>query len=87
MMQINDSLRLAHHPTSYNCQIMSTSPLPLPPDFASVEEAEAYDRWFRAKVQKSLEDQRPLTAHDEVMKKLRQVIEKHPPHASDPVER
>ncbi|WP_434768433.1 type II toxin-antitoxin system RelB family antitoxin [Pseudomonas triticicola] len=29
------------------------------PDFETEEQAASYDRWLRAKVQKSLDDQRP----------------------------
>lgn len=57
------------------------------PKFATVEEAEAYDHWFRAKVQASLDDQRPLVGHDEVMAALRKAIEakRDGRHASDPM--
>lgn len=36
-------------------------------EFASVDEAEAHDRWFRAQVQASLDDPRPCIPHDQVM--------------------
>jgi len=66
---------------------MSTNFLSIEPKFATTEEAAAYDRWFRAKVQASLEDQRPMAAHDEVMAALKKVIEakRDGRHASDPV--
>lgn len=66
-----------------------SSPLsPIESEFASVEEAAAYDRWFRAKVQASLDDPRPGTPHDKVMPKLRESVEaKRRAHASDPMER
>ncbi|MES2321474.1 MAG: stability determinant [Pseudomonadota bacterium] len=59
---------------------------PTEPDFATPEEAEAYDRWFRAKVQASLDDKSPATPHDEVMEKLFEMIEaKRRADASDPL--
>jgi hypothetical protein len=36
---------------------MSENPSPIASEFTTIEEAEAYDRWFRAKVQKSLGDE------------------------------
>jgi hypothetical protein len=67
---------------------MSTSLSPIESEFATVAEAEAHDRWFRAKVQASLDDQRPGTPHDVVMAELRAIIEaKRRTDASDPVAR
>jgi hypothetical protein len=40
---------------------------PIESEFASVDEAEAHDRWFRAQVQASLDDPRPCIPHDQVM--------------------
>ncbi len=45
-------------------------------EFATCEEAEAYDRWFRAKVQRSLDSkstQRYST--DEVMQRMEEIIQ------------
>jgi hypothetical protein len=71
---------------AYNCQDMSTVFSPIESEFATTEEAEAYDRWYRAKVQASLDDQRPSRPHDQVMAELREIIEaKRRAHASDPV--
>jgi hypothetical protein len=39
-------------------------------DLATAEEAEAYDRWFRAKVKAVLDSQGPTLSHDEVMAEL-----------------
>lgn len=65
---------------------MSTQLSPIESEFATAEEAEAHDRWFREKVQGSLDDQRPSAPHDEVMANLRKIIEaKRRAHASDPV--
>lgn len=55
-------------------------------EFASVEEAEAHESWYRAKVQASLDDQCPFRPHDQVMATLRDIIEaKRRAHASDSV--
>ncbi|MBA5606253.1 stability determinant [Duganella sp. FT3S] len=67
---------------------MRTILSPIESEFATTAEAEAYDRWFREKVQASLDDQRPSAAHDEVMAKLREIIEaKRRAHAASPVAR
>jgi hypothetical protein len=49
--------------------------LPLVSEFLTTEEAEAYDKWFRAQVQASLEDPRPSVPHDQAMVRLRATIE------------
>ena len=52
---------------------MSTTTTPLDPrisEFATQEEADSYDRWFRAKVQEALDDPRPGIPHDEVMARM-----------------
>jgi hypothetical protein len=58
---------------------MNTALSPIESQFATTDEAEAYDVWFRAKVEKSLEiADRPDSArisHDEVMSKARTRIE------------
>lgn len=70
----------------YNYQTMSKVLSPIESQFATVEEAEAYDVWFRAKVQASLDDERPPAPHDQVMTTLREIIEaKRRAHASGPV--
>jgi hypothetical protein len=43
-------------------------------EFETTEEAEAYDAWFRAKVQASIDDPRPRIPHDDVMAKLDAII-------------
>lgn len=43
---------------------------PIESEFATAEEADAYDRWFRAKVQESLDDPRPNIPHDQVMAEM-----------------
>jgi hypothetical protein len=59
---------------------------PIESEFATTEEAEAYERWFRAKVEASLADERPMIPHDEVMATLRETIEANRgSNASDPM--
>lgn len=71
---------------AYNYQTMSKVLSPIESQFATAEEAEAYDVWFRAKVQASLDDERQPTPHDQVMAALREIIEaKRRGHASDPM--
>ncbi|WP_425266842.1 stability determinant [Caballeronia pedi] len=43
-------------------------------EFATVEEAEAYDKWFREKVRRSMADTRPRVPHDEVMAEAEAII-------------
>jgi hypothetical protein len=58
---------------------MNTALSPIESQFATTDEAEAYDVWFRAKVEESLEiADRPDAVripHDEVMSKARTRIE------------
>ena len=55
-------------------------------EFATAEEAEAYERWFRAKVKAALDSHGPTFSHDEVMAKLRKVVEtQRATDASDPL--
>jgi hypothetical protein len=69
----------------YNQEIMK-NPASIKTEFATAEEAEAYDRWFHAKVQASLDDGCPTSPHEEVMAALRKIIEpKHDTNASDPM--
>ena len=55
---------------------MPATPKPLISEFATDEEANSYDRWFRARVQASLDDPRPSIPHDEVVAKIRAKIER-----------
>jgi len=48
---------------------------PIESEFGSTEEAEAYDAWFRAKVQEALDSTEPDIPHDQVMAEIRQLIE------------
>lgn len=47
---------------------------PIVSEFETEEEAEAYDRWFRAKVERSLADPRPGIPHDQVMAEMKKLI-------------
>jgi hypothetical protein len=48
---------------------------PIVSEFETEEQAAAYDRWFRARVEASLADSRPGVPHDEVMAEMRRIIE------------
>lgn len=48
---------------------------PLESEFASTEEAEAYDAWFRAKIEAALNDPSPAIPHDEAMAIIDALIE------------
>jgi hypothetical protein len=54
-----------------NC--MSTALSPIESQFATEEEAQAHDRWFRAKVEEALADPRPLVPHDAVLADINRV--------------
>ncbi len=47
---------------------------PLVSEFATTEEAEAYDAWFRAKVEASLADTRPAIPHEEAVRRITETI-------------
>jgi predicted transcriptional regulator len=49
---------------------------PIESEFADSEEEAAYDAWFRAKVQHSIDNPGRLVPHDEVMAKVRAIIAK-----------
>ena len=48
---------------------------PIVSEFEAEEEARAYDRWFRAKVEASLADTRLPVPHDEAMARIRSRLE------------
>ncbi|TPG73944.1 type II toxin-antitoxin system RelB family antitoxin [Pseudomonas arsenicoxydans] len=50
---------------------MSAELSPIVSEFETEEKAVSYDRWFRAKVQASLDDPRPNVPHDQVMADMR----------------
>lgn len=53
---------------------MNTNLSPIESKFATVEEAESYDRWFRAKVQAYIDDTRPSIPHGQVMAEMDAII-------------
>lgn len=48
---------------------------PIESEFATTEDAEAYDAWFRAKVEKAMRSKKPRVPHDEVIAEMRAIIE------------
>lgn len=50
---------------------------PIVSEFATTEEAEAYDAWLRAKVGEALDDPDPGSPHDEVMGRMQAIIDGH----------
>ena len=46
---------------------MSAVLSPIVSEFETQEAADAYDAWFRAKVQASIDNPRPSVAHDQVL--------------------
>ena len=48
---------------------------PIVSEFETTEEEEAYDAWFRAKVEASLMSTEPDIPHDQVMAEMRELIE------------
>ena len=45
-------------------------------EFETEEQAESYDRWFRAKIEAALKNDRPRIPHDEVMARIYATIER-----------
>lgn len=54
---------------------MSIPLSPIASEFETEEQAASYDRWFRAKVQASIDDPRPSISHDEVMAEVERMLE------------
>jgi hypothetical protein len=53
-----------------------TKHTPSEAEFATTEEAAAYDAWFRAKVEAALSDPRPGIPHDQVMTEMWAIIDR-----------
>lgn len=53
---------------------MSTQLDPIVSEFETQEQADQYDRWFRAKVQRSLDNPGQGLPHDQVMAKADAII-------------
>lgn len=54
---------------------MSIPLSPIVSEFETQEQADSYDRWFRAKVQASIDDPRPSIPHDEAMAEVERMLE------------
>lgn len=54
---------------------MVTKLSPILSEFETQEQADSYDRWFRAKVQAALDDPRPGIPHNEVMAEMNKLLE------------
>ena len=54
---------------------MTTKLDPLISEFDTQEQADSYDKWFRAKVQAGIDYPRPRIPHDEVMAKMQAIID------------
>lgn len=54
---------------------MSIPRTPIVSEFETEEQAASYDRWFRAKVQASIDDPRPSIPHDQAMAEVEKVLE------------
>ncbi len=52
---------------------------PIESEFATTEEADAYDAWFCAKAEKAMTSTAPGIPHDHVMAMVQEVIENHRP--------
>jgi hypothetical protein len=48
---------------------------PIVSEFDTVEQAESYEKWLRAKVARSLADKRPPIPHDEAMAEAQKIID------------
>jgi len=48
---------------------------PIVSEFETEEQAEAYDKWFRAQVEEGLRSKGPFVPHEEVMREARKIIE------------
>ena len=49
---------------------------PIESEFGTTEEAEAYDAWFRAKVEKAMASTEPGIPHDVVMAEMQAIIDR-----------
>lgn len=53
---------------------MSVQLSPIVSEFETEEQATSHDRWFRAKVQASLDDPAPNIPHDQIMAEAEAII-------------
>jgi len=54
-----------------------TALTPIESEFATTDEAAAYDAWFRAKVEKAMASKEPGIPNDQVMAEMREIIDHH----------
>ena len=54
---------------------MSTALSPIVSEFETEEQAASHDQWFRAEVQKALDNSEPSIPHDRVMAEMRALIQ------------
>lgn len=52
---------------------------PIESEFATSEDAAAYDAWFRAKVERAMTSDTPSIPHAEVMAMAQAILDKHKP--------
>lgn len=52
---------------------------PIESEFATSEDAAAYDVWFRAKVERAMASDTPSIPHAEVMAMAQAILDKHKP--------
>jgi len=78
----------AQHPASCHRLLARATPCythhmaklsPIESEFETTEEAEAYDAWFRAKVEKAMTSTEPGIPHDQVMAMVQEILEQHRP--------
>lgn len=75
MAEVTPRAALRYHEFIMKREPQMTTPLdPIVSEFATVEEAEAYDKWFREKVRRSMADTRPRIPHDQVMAEMEEII-------------
>jgi hypothetical protein len=49
---------------------------PIESEFATTQEAEAYDAWFRAEVEAAMASDEPDVPHDEAMARMQAIIDR-----------
>ncbi|MCP3728916.1 stability determinant [Sphingomonas sp. MG17] len=50
---------------------------PIYSEFETEEDAQAYDKWFRAQVEAALNSTEPDISHEQMKAEIRAIIEKH----------
>jgi len=61
--------------TELRYTVLMTKMTPIESEFASTDEAEAHDRWVRAKVETALASQASNIPHDQVMAEIGDIID------------